>query len=230
VVRGSIVANGQAKRANTRPVVSRDMLVTASSQAVSAELVQRWLMHSVLWASILASAGVAVITTLLVEYLAKPGLEARKDRILESKRNDRSAVNDLKRIVFLAALMARLGKYDRVNPLHKRAVLYAEETERLIVELGKNTSSERAPLGFSRAIRAGYLHVTGVILSKAIELQYKEQIQAKGSDSESWDELRDAYMKLSAYCYLLTTPRWKYRKRSKLIHEIATLIDSDKRL
>jgi hypothetical protein len=43
-------------------------------------------MHSILWASILASAGVALVTTLLVEYLAKPGLEARKDRIIENRR------------------------------------------------------------------------------------------------------------------------------------------------
>jgi hypothetical protein len=37
-------------------------------------------MHSVLWASILASAGVALVTTLLVEYLAKPWLEAAHSR------------------------------------------------------------------------------------------------------------------------------------------------------
>src|SRR5437016_5681134 len=35
-------------------------------------------MHSILWASLLASAGVALVTTLLIEYLAKPGLEARR--------------------------------------------------------------------------------------------------------------------------------------------------------
>jgi hypothetical protein len=59
-------------------------------------------MHSVLWASILASAGVAVVTTLLIEYLAKPWLEARKERILDKGRQRRSAFNNFRRAVNLA--------------------------------------------------------------------------------------------------------------------------------
>jgi hypothetical protein len=38
------------------------------------------------WTPILSSAVTAVFVTLLVEYLAKPRLEARKDRILEGMR------------------------------------------------------------------------------------------------------------------------------------------------
>lgn len=59
-------------------------------------------MHSTLWASIFASAVVAVVTTLLVEYLAKPGLEARKERILESKRERRTALKNIDRATYLA--------------------------------------------------------------------------------------------------------------------------------
>jgi hypothetical protein len=62
-------------------------------------------MHYILWASILASAGVALATTLLVEYLAKPGLEARKDRILEDRREQRTAVKDIKRAARLGDLL-----------------------------------------------------------------------------------------------------------------------------
>jgi hypothetical protein len=46
-------------------------------------------------ASILASAGVALVTTLLVEYLAKPSLEVRKDRILETNRDKRKAIKGI---------------------------------------------------------------------------------------------------------------------------------------
>jgi hypothetical protein len=60
-------------------------------------------MHSVLWASIFASAGVAVATILLVEYLAKPGLEARKERILERARERRVGLNDIWRCLHSAA-------------------------------------------------------------------------------------------------------------------------------
>lgn len=69
-------------------------------------LVQRWVMHSILWASLIGSAGVAVVTTLLVEYLAKPGLEARKDRILEDRREQRAALYDLKRVTHLLPRLA----------------------------------------------------------------------------------------------------------------------------
>ena len=57
-------------------------------------------MHLVLWASLLASAGVAAVTTLLVEYLAKPWLEARKDRILDKGRQQRTALNDIYDLLF----------------------------------------------------------------------------------------------------------------------------------
>ena len=62
-------------------------------------------MHSVLWASILASTRVAAVTTLLVECLAKPWLEARKERILQSDRQRRAALNGFKRAAFLAGTL-----------------------------------------------------------------------------------------------------------------------------
>lgn len=62
-------------------------------------------MHSVLWVSILASAGVAVVTTLLVEYLAKPGLEARKDRILEKRREQRVAIKGIHEALFMVEIL-----------------------------------------------------------------------------------------------------------------------------
>lgn len=52
--------------------------------------------HSVVWASVIASAFVALVVTLLIEYIAKPGLEARKDRILENKRESRAGVRDIR--------------------------------------------------------------------------------------------------------------------------------------
>lgn len=58
--------------------------------------------HSVVWASVVASAFVALVTTLLIEYLAKPGLEARKDRILEKRRELREGVKDIRVSIHLA--------------------------------------------------------------------------------------------------------------------------------
>lgn len=66
-------------------------------------------MHSVLWAGILASAGVTLVTTLAVENLAKPGLEACKERILENNREWRTAVPNLAlSVVYLLMRVALL--------------------------------------------------------------------------------------------------------------------------
>lgn len=51
--------------------------------------------------SLFASALVAVLTTLLVEYLAKPRLEARKERILDEARGRRAVLTKLRLTAFL---------------------------------------------------------------------------------------------------------------------------------
>lgn len=43
-------------------------------------------MTELLWKSFLVPIAVALVTTLLVEYFAKPGLEARKERLLRDRR------------------------------------------------------------------------------------------------------------------------------------------------
>lgn len=50
---------------------------------------------SVTWANLVTSSAVAVVTTILVEYAAKPTLEARKERILENSRRSRDLLTQL---------------------------------------------------------------------------------------------------------------------------------------
>jgi hypothetical protein len=50
---------------------------------------------SALSASLIASAAVAIATTLVVEYAAKPTLEARKERILDKARSSRTLLTQL---------------------------------------------------------------------------------------------------------------------------------------
>ncbi len=49
------------------------------------------------WRTVLISAAVAAVTTLLIEYLAKPRLEARKERIVKRQRLRRQLKADLTR-------------------------------------------------------------------------------------------------------------------------------------
>jgi hypothetical protein len=96
--------------------------------------------HSVVWASVLAAAVVAAVVTLLVEYLAKPGLEARKDRIIEYSREQRAAVRDISRGAYLAM---RLCDYyiitkniatatEAADYINEEALKTAREIEELI--------------------------------------------------------------------------------------------------
>jgi hypothetical protein len=102
-------------------------------------------MHSILWASILASAGVAVVTTLLVEYLAKPGLEARKDRILEDRRQKRSALKDIKRCSSLARQLYVWGRA-RAEGADEITVALKEQAQKMAEEIDELAKRAYGPI------------------------------------------------------------------------------------
>lgn len=108
-------------------------------------------MHSILWASILASAGVAVVTTLLVEYLAKPELEARKERILEDKRERRNALKDFRQYAGLAGQISGLAEdpsYDQpISMLRDSVQKMTGEMEALLANVQRVIE---APTWFGR--------------------------------------------------------------------------------
>jgi hypothetical protein len=99
------------------------------------------LMHSVSWPSILASALVALVVTLVVEYLAKPGLEARKDRIIEYNREQRAALKRVRRAANLAMWLCNYYKgwkdsttvTDAADHINEEALKVAREIEELII-------------------------------------------------------------------------------------------------
>jgi hypothetical protein len=168
--------------------------------------------HSVVWASVIASACVAVITTLLVEYLAKPGLEVRKDRILEKHRNNRSALDDLSRIIFLAEGMVNFQRMSEDRPWYERMIKFAEEIEPLAFELSKTRVLEN--LRVPETIRKDWVGAMSSIIITSIGMRDKEL------SGHLWGRFNIAHDKLERYYILLTTARWKYRKRHKFIHEI----------
>src|ERR1035438_6660739 len=85
----------------------------------------------VLWASILAAAAVSVVTTLLVEYLAKPWLELRKDRILEADQRRREVLRGLRQANFLAFRIFALRNVDNAV-VHGMVARLAAEAEPLV--------------------------------------------------------------------------------------------------
>lgn len=173
-------------------------------------------MHSVLWASILASAGVAVVTTLLVEYLAKPGLEARKERILESKREQRAALKSITRCTFLARRVSNLGRaeadrYGRkvVRTLSAKAKAMAAEIEELIVP-----STREIFDGPAWMIDEWH---NSVIIMEGFSIFFRS---IDAPPEGAWEELKSAADRMDDFVTLLTTSNWHLWRRHKLIKKI----------
>jgi hypothetical protein len=164
-------------------------------------------MHSVLWASIFASAGVALVTTLLVEYFAKPTLEARKERILEKKRGHRTALRDLARAMYLADNILHARANQKEPLVRKKTVEFAEDIERLVFD-----SYER--LRVPRYLFKDWTDVSRDIIGIAM------LIRERPLSDEQWEEFSSAYDMLEQYYFLAEVPAWNQRKRFKMIHEI----------
>lgn len=173
-------------------------------------------MHSILWASILASAGVAVVTTLLVEYLAKPWLEARKDRILEKDRERREGIKDLQRcLLLIARLRGHADKDADVEiPEEYQSPFWAELSERMVNAYEALDPPESVLLEFA------YL-MTGIEA-------YAHRVRHGRSREEVSKDLEPASNIMLLFYESFSTPRWRLRIRRNLEIRILSLSGSFK--
>lgn len=81
------------------------------------------------WQTPLISAGTALAVTLLVEYAAKPGLEARKDRILAERRTLKSFQSALRKVQTAATKFGGVGQSGRARVVKLIEELSADLTE-----------------------------------------------------------------------------------------------------
>jgi hypothetical protein len=169
---------------------------------------QLWLVHSILWASILASAGVALVTTLLVEYLAKPWLEVRKDRILENSRARRKAVSGLAES---DSLMFRLmASIDKAAPIIEPADQMAKDLRNHVVFAD-----------------------TTIRVPRSIGIDWNETVFALRAfafafyDGRPTSEVLERYettsRRLKYFQELFNMSRWHLLRRYKLMREIRSL-------
>jgi hypothetical protein len=162
-------------------------------------------MHSILWVSILASAGVAVVTTLLVEYLAKPWLEARKDRILEKKREMRDAI---KGILQVHNLLGRL----LVDKKHIDYELPEEYLRKVTDQHPEKVDGVLGVLDLPLSI--------GRQWDRAAATIHEFEFQAQVGEVPDWDELESASNVLFAFYFYFDEARWHLLKRRRLINLI----------
>jgi hypothetical protein len=93
------------------------------------------------------SAGVSALVTLVADYFARPGLEARKERILERHRARREFARSARQILVLASALSTDPPPDFD---HAQEALYALEMTRLREEIGQAAvASQLALTSFS---------------------------------------------------------------------------------
>jgi hypothetical protein len=164
-------------------------------------------MHSILWASILASAAVAVVTTLLVEYLAKPSLEARKDRILERSRDRRKAIKGFSQVHSLSEqlLLHKQQAPDKIPEDYLRKV-----TEQFDEKLDAVNDVLKIP----DSVAIQWDKASGTMTSFALVARIAETTE------EAWEEFEYASDVMYSLYRYFKTPRWRLLRRRMIIKDI----------
>jgi len=179
----------------------------------------------VLWTSILASAAVAGFVTLLIEYLAKPRLEARKERILDDMRQVRIATNGLRRAIMLSGRLRAIDQSFANGPnptdeiLYEYRLDYAAEIEKLLTSAYEQIE---APAQVSPQWTDSNVFVTGV-MATIRSAPPGPKFQEWGKIVEVWDEVGLKLSVLESYIDLFSTSRWRVWRRASIMHRILLL-------
>jgi hypothetical protein len=167
-------------------------------------------MHSasqsqVLWVSILVSAIVAGFVTILIEYLAKPRLEARKERILDAHRREREAIEGLRRAVQRGNLLYSFakGKYADDEPTQGRMKKWISEIDQSI-DMALTTLNVPHPLNDKWQLTLGY--ITGSLAKDT------------PPGEKDMERMIPVFDELDLYVTLLSTPWWHHRRRRRIIN------------
>lgn len=155
----------------------------------------------------MASAAVATFTTLLIEYLAKPSLEVRKERILEGNRRRRAAVSGLRQAAWLSGAVVAM-RHVQENEKHRvQTIDHAAEAKPLVFAAVQEM--DVPPAVFDEWQR-----------STVVVFNFMRDAQVEVPHENLWDRFSVTYGQLDRYADLFATPRWRWRRRRKMIREI----------
>jgi hypothetical protein len=155
---------------------------------------------------VLVPAAVAVATTLLVEYAAKPSLEARKERILDQDRRRRTALRGVERVSYLGGRLLALREAPGVE--------YGRERGRAIAaELGPLIETAMEDLDVSGD--PGEWWFGAMVTVRAHTLLVRDDRIAAGQ----WDEFSASVDVIDLIGSLLVVPRWRVIRRKRLTAE-----------
>ena len=164
-------------------------------------------MSHVLWASIAASAVVAAVITLVIEYLAKPWLEARKERILEEIRRRRTLVRGLGHAAWLSEAIVAMQPAQERRQFRDRTIRHAAEAQPLVLAGVQELDVPDALFDEWQ-------------LSTVRLVNFTERVQLEMPPEEMWENLKVAAAKVARCAELFAMSRWHWRRRRRLIREI----------
>jgi hypothetical protein len=163
-------------------------------------------MHSILWASILASAVVAAIVTLLVEYFAKPALEARKERILETYREKRQAQKDIERCFLILSNLERNTGAASEDYIRKAATELSERITNAV-----------------QCLRPPNSIITEWVVLVRVLQDYEHHLKVE-SDPDMVRKIIDNHIaRLHLFFYYFKSGKWEWERKRVLARRIKAL-------
>lgn len=168
-----------------------------------------------MWASVLASACVAAFITLLIEYLAKPQLEARKERILENRREQRDALKKLDRCTFLAGKLIGLaqlkpGEYDEEIMRAQK-----EEAGKMVAEIEGLAGDAYEVMNVPAWMDDEWRKTIGAVGAFSLGISIKGK-----APMDAWETFDSATDRLDDIIILCATSKWHPWRRRKLVKKI----------
>jgi len=150
----------------------------------------------------LISAGVAAFVTLLIEYFAKPALEARKERILANHRRRREALDRIDDALFVIGRLETYGGPEELDPLSRHIEL-AEEARTLLVNVTRDIDVPNKQMETLLNYAASRCYGACLLLSS--------QLALASPPPEFWKELSRSSDQLGDVSEYLRSGRWKRR-------------------
>ncbi|WP_123827005.1 hypothetical protein [Micromonospora globispora] len=196
-------------------------LCNSDTAPVNGQPIRETGLHSVDWGtvatSVVAAACTAVFVTLAVGYLAKPSLEARKERILQqhkARRNGRTQLLRIRELGIRLSAHRRIPKASTSNrALHRE--IYAEFNKELpdAVKKFDEAFQEIAP-SLPRLIYSAVTGYLGVV--KAIAM-------SEGSWSHKGSNISLATLPMID---VWDTPRWRCIRLRRRVRQLELVLDT----
>jgi len=171
--------------------------------------------HFVVWASVTASVFAAAVITLVIEYLAKPGLEARKERILEDRRQQRIVLRSLDRCTFLAGRLIGLAQLKSGEYDYEIMRAQKEDATTMIAEMEGLALNAFGAMKVRAWMDAELGQAIGAVGAFSVGFSVKGR-----APKEAWEKFESAIDGLDDFLALFATSRWHLWRRRRLIRKI----------